>query len=164
MTDWQNTKTTPCDNAPALLVVLIDAQFQNVFAFLDAKAAVNLILDGKAVAVPAEATSDVVAVHGLVAGDNVLDSPSQDVAVVREPRREGRPVVEDILRQVLGALQLGLEGLDLRPQLEDGLLVFGEGEVLPFTNFVHAELRRVETEGEKQRENQGFGVPTQTQL
>lgn len=55
-------------------------------------------------AIPAEAASDVVTVHGLVPGDDVLDGTGEDVAIVREPRCEGRPVIEDVLGLVLGAL------------------------------------------------------------
>lgn len=129
--------SSPRDNAPALLVVLIDPQFQYFLTLLNVEAAVDLVLDGQAVAVPAEAASNVIAVHGLVAGYNVLYGAGEDVAVVREPRGERRTVIEDVLGLVLGALQLGLECLYLRPQLEDLLLVFGEGEILPFAYFVH---------------------------
>lgn len=77
---------------------------------------------------------------------------------MREPRGKRRPVIENVLGLVLGALQLGLEGIYLRPQLEDLLLVFGEGEVLPFAHFIHVGS------GERQRvrENQGFGGSTQS--
>jgi hypothetical protein len=150
--------SSPRDNAPALLVVLINTQVQDVLALLDVEAAVDLVLDGQTVAVPAEAASDVIAVHRLVAGDNVLYGAGEDVAVVREPRGEGRPVIEDVLRLVLGALQLGLEGLYLRPQLEDLLLVFGEGEVLPFAHFVHGGSRVGEREREGERLREGVRV------
>lgn len=93
-------------------------------------------------AIPAEAASDVAAVHGLVAGDYVLDGTGEDVAIVREPRCEGRPVIEDVLGLVLGALQLGFECLGLPPQLKDLLLVVWKGEILPFANFVHGGNER----------------------
>ena len=71
---------------------------------------------------------------------------------MREPRGERRPVIENVLGLVLGALQLGLEGLYLRPQLEDRLLVFGEGEVLPFAHFIHGGS------GERVRETERIRV------
>ena len=88
-------------------------------------------------AVPAEAASDVEAVHGLVPGDDVLDGAGQDVAVVRESGGERRTVVENVLRRVFGPFELSLEGLDLRPEAEDFLLVFREGEVFAFAYFFH---------------------------
>lgn len=88
-------------------------------------------------AVPAEAPRHVVAAHGLVPGHDVLDGAGEDVAVVREPRGEGRAVVEDVLGEVLGALELGVEGLDVGPELEDPLLLAGEREVLPLGDVVH---------------------------
>lgn len=65
--------------------------------------------------VPSEASGHVVAGHALVPRHNVLDGPGKDVAIVGEASGEGRAVVEDVLGQVFGALQLGLEGLDFGP-------------------------------------------------
>lgn len=64
-------------------------------------------------AVPAEAAGDVVATHGLVARDDVLDSPGEDMAVVGQPGSERGPIVENVLRLTLSELQLRLEGVDL---------------------------------------------------
>ena len=79
-------------------------------------------------AVPAEAASDMEAVHGLVPGDDVLDGAGEDVAVVRESGGERRTVVENVLRRVFGLVELSLEGLNLRPEAEDFLFVFREGK------------------------------------
>ena len=81
--------------------------------------------------------SDVEAVHGLVPGDDVLDGAGEDVAVVRESGGERRPVVEDVLGHVFCELELCLERLDFIPKIEGLLLVFREGEVFPFTYFLH---------------------------
>nr|POE69393.1 hypothetical protein CFP56_08646 [Quercus suber] len=78
--------------------------------------------------VPAEAASDVEVVHGLVPGDDFLDGAGGDVVVVRESGGERRTVVENILRRVFGPVKLNLEGLDLRLEAEDFLLVFREGK------------------------------------
>nr|POE82187.1 hypothetical protein CFP56_62945 [Quercus suber] len=79
-------------------------------------------------AVPAEAASDVEAVHGLVPGDDVLDGAGEDVAVVRESCGERQTVVENVLRRVFGPAELSLKGLDLCPEAEDFLLVIREGK------------------------------------
>lgn len=63
--------------------------------------------------VPAEATGDVVATHGLMARDDILDGPSEDVAVVGKPGGKRGPVVENVLRLTLSELQLRLEGVNL---------------------------------------------------
>lgn len=88
-------------------------------------------------AVPAEAARDVVAGHGLVASDDVLDCAGEDVAVVREAGGEGRAVVEDVLRHVLGEGELGFEGIDSGPEFENGVFLLWECEVLAFANFLH---------------------------
>lgn len=88
-------------------------------------------------AVPAEAAGDVVAGHGVEAGDDVLDSAGEDVAVVREAGGEGRAVVEDVFGLILGAEKLSLEGLDVGPEGEDGFFLLWEGEVLALADFLH---------------------------
>lgn len=60
------------------------------------------MLDREAVAVPAEAARDVVASHGLVARDDVLDGTGEDVAVVGQAGGKWGPIVEDVLGFVLG--------------------------------------------------------------
>ena len=76
--------------------------------------------------VPAEAASD-----------DVLDGAGKDVAVVRESSGERRTVIENVPRRVFGLFELSLEGLDLRLEAEDFLLVFREWEVFAFTYFFH---------------------------
>lgn len=66
-----------------------------------------LELDQEAMAVPAEAAK---AVHGLVAGDDVLDGTGEDVAIVGLGGGEGRAIVEDAHGiRLRSSLQLGLE-------------------------------------------------------
>lgn len=88
-------------------------------------------------AVPTEAPGDVMTSHGLVAGDNVLDGPSQDVAIVREAGGEGRSIVEYVLRLVLGAFQLSLEGVNLGPELKNPFLLVRKREILALTHIFH---------------------------
>ena len=101
-------------------------KLQNVVVFLDIEQAIHLVLDRQTMAVPVE-----------VVGDDVLDGAGEDMAVVRESDGEQQTVVENVLQQVLSSFELSLEGLDLRPEAEDFLLMFKEGEVFAFTYFFH---------------------------
>lgn len=88
-------------------------------------------------AIPAEATSNMVAPHGLVAGDNVLDSAGENVTVVRKTGSKRRTIVKDVLREGFSAGQLGLKGFDFRPERKDLFLMAGERKFLPFADFLH---------------------------
>jgi hypothetical protein len=92
---------------------LVNAHVKHILPRFDIVSGVDLVLDGQTMAVPAEASGDVVATHGLVASDDILDGPSKDVAVVRQPRRKRGTVIENVLGFPLGELQLRLERVDL---------------------------------------------------
>ena len=106
----------------ALLVELVHAEGLDLGRPRDAERVLRERLDGEAVRVPAEAALHVLAAHGLVARHDVLDGAGEKVAVVRQPRRERRPVVERIA--VLAPITVeGLpEHIGLGPILEHVLL------------------------------------------
>jgi hypothetical protein len=62
---------------------------------VQAELALDQVLDGQTVAVPAEATLDLVALHRPVARDDVFDGTGQEVPIVRQTRGKRRAVVED---------------------------------------------------------------------
>lgn len=101
------------------------------------------MLDRDAMAVPTKAADDVVAGHRLVAGDNVLDGAGEDVTIVGEASSEGRAIVENVLREALGAAELGGEGVDPGPEGKGFFLLGGEGEVLAFTYAVHCGRQEI---------------------
>lgn len=88
-------------------------------------------------AIPAEAADDVVAGHREKSSNDIFDGAGQYVAIVWEARGEWRTVIEDVLRQALSASQLSFERLDFGPQLENGVLLLGEGEVFALADFLH---------------------------
>ena len=65
------------------------------------------VLHRQAVAVPAEAPLHPVALHGLVAGDDVLDGAGNEVAEMGQACCKGRAVIEHVLLAIL-ALGNGL--------------------------------------------------------
>mmetsp|Transcript_8919 Transcript_8919/g.16577 ORF Transcript_8919/g.16577 Transcript_8919/m.16577 type:complete len:291 (-) Transcript_8919:137-1009(-) len=73
----------PHNNASALLVVRAYAKLEDVVLALYAELLIYLVLDRKAVAVPAETSRHVVALAACVTGDDVLDSAGKDMSVVR---------------------------------------------------------------------------------
>jgi hypothetical protein len=96
-------------------------------------------LDGQAVAIPAEAAFDVIAAHRPVARHDVLDRPRQQVAVVRQARREGRPVIKHVFRRPLAAAQRFLKRVDLLPIPEHVLLQRGKIHLVRYT-IQHAHV------------------------
>lgn len=94
-----------------------DADLVDVLGAGDVEFLVNLVLDGKTVAIPAESSGDVVAGLGGVTGDDILDGTGEDMAVVGKTGGEWGTIVEGVLGLALGELQGGLEGLDLLPVL-----------------------------------------------
>ena len=70
-------------------------------------------------AVPAEAPCHVVAAHGLVARDDVLDRAGQEVTVVRQARRERRAIIKHVLRTALAQFKRSLERPVLIPEGQD---------------------------------------------
>ena len=83
--------------------------------------------------VPTEYTVDLVALHGLVARDDVLGIAGQQVAIVRQAVGERRSVEEDefVLAVVAGRTAFNglLEGVVLIPVVEHGFLQLGEAGV-----------------------------------
>lgn len=86
------------DNSTALLVVFFDAELGDRSLARYAQLLVDFVFDWQAMGVPAEAALDVIALHGPVPGDDILDGRCQQVAIVWETGRKGRSVVEGISR------------------------------------------------------------------
>ncbi len=104
----------------------LDAQLEDLVLGLQAQHPLRLELGRQPVGVPAEAALDPASAHGLVARDEVLDVPGEQVTVVRQAVREGRAVVEDelVVAVVAGVARLdrGHEGAVLVPVRQDALL------------------------------------------
>lgn len=67
----------------------------------------------RTVGVPAETTLDMVALHGPVAGDNVLDGRSEQVTIMRCAGSERRTIVEGVWLLLRRQFELSLESIDL---------------------------------------------------
>ena len=106
----------------ALLVELVHAERLDLGRPRDAERVLRKGLDRQTVRIPAKAALHVLAAHGLVARDNVLDRAGEQVTVVRQPRRERRPVVELVAFLALISREGLLEHFGLGPILEDVLL------------------------------------------
>ena len=106
----------------AVLVELGQAHVLDLALVGDAQLLLRLELGGQAVAVPAEHAVDLLAAHGLVARDDVLDVARQQVAVVRQAVGERRAVVEDVLFVAVALVDRRLEGSVGAPEVEDAVL------------------------------------------
>ena len=84
---------------------------------------VNLVLDGKTVAIPTEAASDVVTSGARKTSNNILDGTRENVTVMRQASGKRRSVVKDVFRATFAAPQLLLERISLAPVLEDSLFL-----------------------------------------
>ena len=114
---------------PAGLVELLDAHGQDVGLAGDAEQPFGLDLGGQPVAVPAESALDPPALHGPEARHQVLDVAGEQVAVVRQPVGERRPVIEHELA-VGGSLpDRGEEGVAFPPVLQHLPLQRGEARL-----------------------------------
>jgi hypothetical protein len=109
-------------DAAAGFVEAPDAVGQDVAPRLELQLLFHLVLDGQAVAVPAEAPFDAETAHGAVARHDVLDGAGQEMAVVRQAGRERRPVVEH---------ELGRSGTQIDRALER-VVAFPDGVDLGF--------------------------------
>ena len=69
--------------------------------------------------IPASLAQDVLALHGLVARDQVLESAREHVMQTRATVRRRRPFKEDIALVLLAQLHGLLEGVVLLPELQD---------------------------------------------
>ena len=124
------------DGLGAVLVEAVQSHGLDLALVGDAQLLLRLQLGRKAVAVPAEDARDVVAGHGAVARDDVLDVASEQVAVVRQAIGERRTVVEDVFLIALAVVKAGLEGVVLLPVLQ--YLFFHGWEVAAPAAHVHA--------------------------
>ncbi len=105
----------------------VDAHGVDLVLLGDAELAHRLELGGQAVGVPAEAAVHLLAAHGLVAREDVLRVPGQQVAVVRQAVRERGAVVEGPLVAALALVDGRLERVVALPEGEDPPLDGGEG-------------------------------------
>src|SRR5690606_30720120 len=111
---------------PARVVELGHAELEDLRLGGDAELPFGLHLGGQAVGVPAEPPLHPASAHGVVARDDVLDVPGEQVPVVGQPVGERRPVVEDVLVAAVlsgrALLDAGLEGLVGRPVVQHSSL------------------------------------------
>ena len=127
-------------DAPAGLVELRHAVGLDLRLARDAELLFHLVLDGQAVAVPAEAALDALSFHGLVARKDVLDGAGREVAEVGQPRGKGRAVVEHELGRVPAVLDRAVKGVVFAPEREDPLLHLRKAHA-GIDRLVHSVLR-----------------------
>ena len=102
----------------ALLVELLYAVLFDIALGLEAQLSLNLQLHRKAVGIPSALSQRSVALHGLVAADNVLEYPGQDVMDPWTTVGRWRTFVEHEQRFILSLLALS-EDVILLPKVND---------------------------------------------
>ncbi len=91
---------------------------------VEAQLALYLQLHGQAVRIPARLAQHVVALHGAVAGDDILDGPGEDMADVGLAVGRRRPVVEGIGRRTAAQLHALFKNALLFPKGQRGFFAF----------------------------------------
>jgi len=104
------------------LVEVGDAEALDICLGVEAEILLDEVLDGQSVAIPAEASVHLVALHRLEAGNDVLDRAGHEVAEVGKSRGEGGAVVEHEF----------LLSLALRDRPEENVLGFPKADRLLF--------------------------------
>ena len=103
----------------AELVELGDAELLDLLLAAEAQSFLDLDLDGQAMGIPAAATLHIVALHGVVAREDVLEGTRQHMVDAGPAIGRRRPFVEDIFRPALAFAHAALEDIALPPQFED---------------------------------------------
>ena len=141
---------------PDRLFALFDERLQTVLLDLllavQAEQLLDLDLHGQSVGVPAGLSRDLVALHGAVTRNHVLDDAGQDVADMRLSVGRRRSVVEHIGRTVLAVFDGLFENLLIIPEFLDFLLSPDKVEIS--RNFlVHVSLSSLKSaaRGKKNR-------------
>jgi len=78
----------------------------------DSELLVDFVFDGETVTVPSCAALDCFSSHGCVAGDDVFDGSSEDVAVVRKTGGEGWSIVECVFLFMIRVTRLQVRADD----------------------------------------------------
>ena len=86
---------------------------------VDTQSILGESFNGKTVGVPAEAALNVVAPHGLVTGDHVLDGTGKKVTVMGQTGGKGRTVVKDVFVAAFALFEGLVEDLIFFPEFED---------------------------------------------
>jgi hypothetical protein len=94
------------NDSATLSIVLLEAHLHDGLLAGDVELLVNLVFDGNAVRVPAESPFNMIAFHGPVSGNDILDGGREEMAVVRQTGREGWPIIKGIPWPTLGELDL----------------------------------------------------------
>ena len=88
------------------------------------------MLDGEAVAIPAEATLYMVTLHGEVSGNNVLNGGGDQVAMMGQPGRKGWPIIKNIGTTVFSIVEGLLKYIGCFPEVEHRVLRFQKRKVV----------------------------------
>ena len=104
---------------PAQSIEFGDTEFLDVLLAFRADLLLDLELYRQPMRIPASLAQDVLALHGLVARDQVLESAREHVMQTRATVRRRRPFKEDIALVLLAQLHGLLEGVVLLPELQD---------------------------------------------
>ena len=107
-----------------------DAHLLDLLLGGDAELLLHRDLDRQAVAVPAALAERVVALHGAVPGEDVLEHAREHVVGARAAVRGRRPLVEDEGPSALAAAHRLAEDVALAPALEHALLELRKRHVL----------------------------------
>ena len=116
------------NNTPAFIVVTGDAKLLHGILSGQPKLLINLMLDRQTMTIPTEPAHDIAPLHRPVARHNVLDSAGNQMSVVRQTRREGRSIVEDIGLLILSILQALLKHILALPELKNRVLHCHKGK------------------------------------
>lgn len=84
------------DNGATLLIVLCNSKLFHSRFSRDTQLLVDFVLDRESMGIPSKSSLDVVALHGPVPRDDVLDGGRQQMAIMREACGEWRAIVESV--------------------------------------------------------------------
>jgi len=117
------------DRMLALVDEGLDAIGLDLRLAINAEGFFDLQLNRQAMRIPAGLAQDMVALHGLVARDDVLDDPGQDMADMRLAVGRRRTIEKGEFRPRLAQFDRTLENVIVLPELQDLLFAFDKTHV-----------------------------------
>ena len=129
---------------PDALLALLNEGLQtillNLLLAIQAQQFLHFQLNGQAVSIPAGLAGHLIALHGPVAGDHILDNAGLHMADVGLAVGRGGAVIEHVGRPFLAGIDALLKDVAFLPELEHVLLAVNEIEIRVYF-LVHLKSR-----------------------